>query len=278
MGPGYDYTKYGRAGYPAPARVCRVWSGCLKIFNVAKMLETVIRSETWESGTYKASEILQIQRFISSSTVPCKSSKHYFPFENPTTTILFLNQVIPLRRKQNSANNTQRPPIWSSTWVLFLLLPWLPPRLLLLLVRPREWESPLAVSIQHPWKLNLAVLTILHSAQEWAVDGSHAGFISLKQEAGMNRWRWEFAGATCDDFKKSLEVLEGGGNNYNCSDEEDKPFFEVNQVVGPAGDKSMVTAVKRVTRQPCCDLGLPDWGMDRCLQDSNDEDADKKCN
>ena len=94
----------------------------------------------------------------------------------------------------------------------------------------------------------------------------------------MNRWRWEFAGATCDDFKKSLEVLEGGGNNYNCSDEEDKPFFEVNQVVGPAGDKSMVTAVKRVTRQPCCDLGLPDWGMDRCLQDSNDEDADKKCN
>lgn len=39
--------------------------------------------ETWKSGIYKESEILQIQRFISSSTVPCKSSKHYFPFEKP---------------------------------------------------------------------------------------------------------------------------------------------------------------------------------------------------
>lgn len=67
--------------------------------------------EAWESGIYKEGKILQIQRFISSSTVPCKSSKHYFLFENPTTTILFFNQVSPLRRKQNSANNTQRPPI-----------------------------------------------------------------------------------------------------------------------------------------------------------------------
>lgn len=94
----------------------------------------------------------------------------------------------------------------------------------------------------------------------------------------MNRWRWQFGGATCDDFKKSLEVPEGGGNNYNCFDEDDKSFFEVNQVVGPAGDKSIVTAVKRVTRQPCCDLGLPDWGMDRCLQEATDEDANKQCN
>lgn len=131
---------------------------------------------------------------------------------------------------------------------------------------------------EYSTSLNLAVLTILHSALEWAVDGSHANFIDLWKEDGLNRWRWQYACATCDDFKNSLEVPDGGGNNYHCFDEDDKSFFEVNQVVGVAGDSTMIASVKRVTRQPCCDLGLPDWGMDRCLQGSPDRDADQQCN
>jgi hypothetical protein len=37
----------------------------------------------------------------------------------------------------------------------------------------------------------MVVITILHSALEWAVDGSHANFIDLWKEDGLNRWRWQ---------------------------------------------------------------------------------------
>ncbi|KAJ5250197.1 hypothetical protein N7489_000607 [Penicillium chrysogenum] len=90
-------------------------------------------------------------------------------------------------------------------------------------------------------------MKITTRALEWAVDGSHANFIDLWKEDGLNRWRWQYACATCDDFKNSLEVPDGGGNNYHCFDEDDKSFFEVNQVtsdwtwacMGPAAQRQM---------------------------------------
>ncbi|KZN88107.1 hypothetical protein EN45_066780 [Penicillium chrysogenum] len=86
-------------------------------------------------------------------------------------------------------------------------------------------------------------MKITTRALEWAVDGSHANFIDLWKEDGLNRWRWQYAGATCDDFKNSLEVPDGGGNNYHCFDEDDKSFFETSDwtwdCMGPAAQRQM---------------------------------------
>lgn len=112
---------------------------------------------------------------------------------------------------------------------------------------------------------------------DW-VDGSHANFIKLWKEDGMNRWRWAYAGATCDEFKHAVKTRSGGTvNNYRCLKKDGKLLFDTNMVVGSAGDISIISAIKAITRQPCCDLGLPAWGMDRCLHENGDDDSEKNC-
>ena len=122
-----------------------------------------------------------------------------------------------------------------------------------------------------------AVLTILHLANHDAVEGSHANFLKLWKEDGMNRWRWAFAGASCDEFKNSIKKRSGSINNFQCYEKDGKRVFDTNMGVGSVGDGAIITGVKAITRQPCCDLGLPDWGMDRCLADFVDDDAENNC-
>ena len=163
MGQKYEVWQ-GRIPSPGQDLPCLI--RLFEDLHVARILETVVRNllillrlrglgyiRKVKSSKFNASSAHQ--QFLASlqNTI----------FRSNTRQLLFyfLNQVFPFRRKQTSINNIQRPPIWSSTWVLFLLLPWLPPWLLFLLVR--EGKSPLAVGIQRPWKLNPAVLTILPS-------------------------------------------------------------------------------------------------------------------
>lgn len=142
---------------------------------------------------------------------------------------------------------------------------------------PTKDGMEITVRGKYSTSLHLAVLIILSSGNHDAVDGSHANFIKLWKEDGMNRWRWAYAGALCDDFKNSVKTRSGSLNNFRCLEKDGKLLFDTNMVVGSAGDSSIITAVKAITRQPCCDLGLPDWGMDRCLQGSADDDAEKNC-
>lgn len=99
------------------------------------------------------------------------------------------------------------------------------------------------------------------------IDGAHANFIRIQEEDGMNRWRWQYAGASCDDFKNAAKTTAAGRiNNNQCIDEEGKTFFDTNQSVGIAGDTHIIRAMKELTGQSCCDMGLPDWGLDTCLE------------
>lgn len=99
------------------------------------------------------------------------------------------------------------------------------------------------------------------------VDGAHVNFIRIWQEDGMNRWRWEYVGTSCDDFKNVAKTTAAGRiNNNQCTEEKGKTVFDSNQSVGKAGDTHIIRAMKELTGQPCCDMGLPDWGLDTCLE------------
>lgn len=99
------------------------------------------------------------------------------------------------------------------------------------------------------------------------IDGAHVNFISIREEAGMNRWRWEYGGASCDDFKNAAKTTAAGRiNNNQCTEEKGKTVFDSNQSVGIAGDTHIIRAMKDLTGQSCCDMGLPDWGLDTCLE------------
>lgn len=97
------------------------------------------------------------------------------------------------------------------------------------------------------------------------IDGTHANFIKLWKEDGMNRWRWQHAG-NCDDYKNAIKAIDGSTNNFRCLEKDGKKFFDTNMAVGWAGDRSIIRGIKELTEQSCCDLGLPQWGLDQCLE------------
>ncbi|PGG98425.1 hypothetical protein AJ79_08864 [Helicocarpus griseus UAMH5409] len=102
-------------------------------------------------------------------------------------------------------------------------------------------------------------------------DNGHANFIHLKDDAGMNRWRFAFAGASCDDFKNAMKKRLGVTRNFQCWETSKKGTwnFDVTEVEGPFGDFIVTGGVKDVTKQSCCDMGLPEWAIGRCKEASN---------
>ncbi|KAJ5921878.1 hypothetical protein N7516_009581 [Penicillium verrucosum] len=108
-------------------------------------------------------------------------------------------------------------------------------------------------------------MTLTTRAKVDHIDDTHANFIKLWKEDGMNRWRWQYAG-NCDDYKNAIKTSSGSINNFRCLEKDGKQFFDTNMVVGFAGDRDIIRAIKELTEQSCCDLGLPVWARDTCLE------------
>ncbi|PGG98424.1 hypothetical protein AJ79_08863 [Helicocarpus griseus UAMH5409] len=105
-------------------------------------------------------------------------------------------------------------------------------------------------------------------------DRGHANFLELREESGLNRWRWQFAGASCDEFRETT-APEGTGasQNFQCWETDQKGTwnYDVSEAEGESGDRAVILGVVKVTLQSCCDMGLPDWAVKTCIKFFEDD-------